>query len=147
MNFEKTLDFIKQAHGDQTYGDQPYWTHPVEVARVVYSELGGTGTEIIAALLHDVVEDTEYTIQDLLDFGFTADVIDIVELLTKQPGSYQENIQRIIDSGNKSAMCVKLADNMVNDSGDKSQMSTERRDRLNKKYKMSMKMLAEALGD
>jgi (p)ppGpp synthase/HD superfamily hydrolase len=145
MTFEETLEFIKGAHAGQTYGDQPYWTHPLQVANVLYRELNGHGDEILAALLHDVVEDTEYSLSDLSSIGFNEETLEIVDLLTKQPGSYEENIQRIIDSGNKSAMRVKLADNMVNNSGDKSHMSQERRDRLNKKYKMSMTMLQNAL--
>lgn len=144
MNKLETLAFIKHAHDGQFYGEAPYWTHPVEVAE----ELGTTSEdEYLAALLHDVIEDTDYTAEDLVGMGWNASVVDMVELLTKDTSlDYQGNIQKIIDSGNRGAMRVKLADNRVNNRGDKSAMSAERRERLNKKYAMSIKMLEKALG-
>ena len=142
--YSQTLEFIKQAHVGQMYGDEPYWTHPVDVSKLV-RKLEGSENAIIAALLHDVVEDTAYSLNDLTNMGYSKSVITIVDLLTKRHGSYEENIQRIIDSGNQDAMIVKLADNMINMSGDKSQMSHERRERLLKKYNMSIRMLSEAL--
>ena len=143
--YQTTVEFIKQAHVGQMYGDSmPYWMHPVEVAEQV-KQLGGSDNAVIAALLHDVVEDTEHTLKDLLTIGYGSDIVEIVDLLTKQPGSYQENIQRIIDSGNRDAMVVKLADNMRNIAGDKTHMTNERRERLLKKYDMSIRMLSDAL--
>ena len=143
--YKQTLEFIKSAHDGQMYGDKEYWTHPVAVAKLV-RKLGGSDDAILAALMHDVVEDTDYSLNDLTNMGYSKSVVDIVNLLTKRPGSYQENIQRIINSGNKDAMIVKLADNIINMSGDKSHMSHERRERLLKKYDMPIRMLSEALG-
>lgn len=143
-NREKTLEFIKHAHAGQEYDPGvPYWTHPVQVAQTIENP---TENEYIAALLHDIVEDTEYSLTDLADMGYNLETLNIVSLLTKKPGmKYNDAIQGIIDSGNRSAMKVKLADNIVNNSGDKSHMNPERRSRLEKKYGASIHMLRKAL--
>lgn len=138
-----TIEFIKKAHDGQLYGDSPYWTHPVAVANTIENP---TLTEYLGALLHDTVEDTKYTFDDLAEV-FDRDVLRIVYDCTKQPGTYEENIQRIIDTGNASSMKVKLADNRVNFGGDKSDMPAKRRDRLTAQYTMSMDMLTTALKD
>jgi len=141
-----TLGFIMAAHAGQKYGDEAYWVHPCRVMCTVIEMGSPSQDELLAALLHDVVEDTEYTLQDLEELGYCDGALAIVDLLTKQPGTYLENINRIIDSGNRSAMRVKLADNMINISGDKSHMDQERVDRLVNKYTMSIDMLRAALG-
>lgn len=139
-----TLSFIKDAHEGQFYGDRPYWTHPLQVALTVDNP---SLDEFLAALLHDVVEDTEWSLTDL-SVTFSKEVVDMVALLTKDSTmGYRENIQRIIDSGNIGAMKVKLADNRVNASGDKSHMTADRADRLVKKYEMSIEMLTYAIGN
>lgn len=143
MNKEQTLNFIKTAHQDQWYGDQPYWTHPVAVAENLTDP---TDEEYIAALLHDVIEDTDFGYTDLHELGFSDEIIKIVELLTKDESlSYFENIDRIISSGNRSAMKVKLSDNQINFTGDKSHMSPKRRDKLQAKYQESIALLTKAL--
>ena len=139
----RTLTLIKKAHDGQMYGDEPYWTHPVAVAETLENP---TYIEYVAALLHDVVEDTACGL-DILSEIYCEEIVSIVDDCTKRSGTYEQNIQRIIDSKNKSSMKVKLADNKVNSSGDKSKMSAERRDRLNAKYTMSMKMLEEAINE
>lgn len=134
--------FMMKAHECQMYGVFPYHTHPYMVAMCVPHP---TETEVVAALLHDVVEDTPHTLEELEEL-FGSDVAEIVDLLTKRPGlSYKESIDRIINSGNRSAMKVKLADNMVNMSGDKSHMPEERRKRLETKYDDSFAALTLAL--
>jgi GTP pyrophosphokinase len=138
----KTIAFIAVAHEGQLYGDMPYFLHPVEVAGAL---VDSNVNQILGALLHDTVEDTSWSLNDL-GVIYSAEVIEIVRLLTKDTTmSYRANIQKIIDSGNADAMHVKLADNMVNISGDKSHMSKERHDRLMTKYSMSIEMLIDAL--
>jgi hypothetical protein len=56
-----------------------------------------------------------------------------------------ENIQRIIDSGNREAMIVKLADNLVNRNGDKSTFKPEKAKKLNNRYDASILMLCAAI--
>ena len=62
----KAFNFAKQAHkGVRRLSGEPYIMHPIAVAKIVCSEIGLGSTSICAALLHDVVEDTEYTVEDI----------------------------------------------------------------------------------
>jgi guanosine-3',5'-bis(diphosphate) 3'-pyrophosphohydrolase len=137
-----TVSFIATAHAGQLYGKMPYMFHPMEVAaKVEYASVD----EYLAALLHDVIEDTEFT-EAALRERFSDAVVDMVVLLTKDDTlDYRANIQRIIDSKNIGAMKVKLADNKVNLKGDKSDMSPERATKLNTRYEMSIAMLSQPL--
>jgi len=97
-------------------------------------------------MLHDIVEDTHWQLMHVNE-QFGPNVADIVELVTKDNSlSYEGNIARIIASGNISAMKVKWADNLANMSGNKSHMSSERRNRLNSKYTGSFADLSAVLG-
>ena len=160
MEVAATVAFIQEAHKGQKYGDMPYFFHPVEVANEVISialMLYADSAKVtqmpelrdvqLAALLHDVIEDTEYTEAQLRQ-RFRKTVVDMVVLLSLNEGlEYRENIQRIIDSGNIGAMLVKLADNRVNRRGDKSKFKPEKAEKLNARYEMSMEMLIAALGE
>jgi (p)ppGpp synthase/HD superfamily hydrolase len=139
-----TIEFIQLAHEGQLYGELPYFLHPIKVANNLSN---ATENEYLAALLHDVVEDTHHTIDNIYS-GWSSEVADIVALLTKDNAlSYEDNISRIIDSGNVSAMRVKLSDNQVNQSGDKSAMKPERAERLIKKYEISINRLLTAINE
>jgi len=135
--------YMVNAHREQMYGDLPYFTHPLHVAENLPNP---TEDELVAALLHDVPEDTVFTLSDIAhEFG--DNVHHIVSLVTKDPTlNYQGNILRVINSKNRAAMKVKWADNMANMASDKSHMSAERRARLNKKYAGSFPLLSAALG-
>ena len=149
LDVSKTLNFIKKAHSSQQYGDKPYWNHPKSVAATGKKFFGGAfGPDAIkAAFLHDVVEDTPYTLQQLGKMGFSPEVIQAVELLTKNKAlSYEDNIKNIIASGNKIAMMVKYADNYQNFTGDKSSWEAKRAAASNKKYFASLNMLGDKLG-
>ena len=52
-------------HGVRRLSGEPYMMHPLSVARIVVNEIGLGSTSICAALLHDVVEDTDYTVEDI----------------------------------------------------------------------------------
>src|SRR4051794_28387272 len=69
-----------------------------------------------AAWLHDVIEDTPVTADELRGAGYAAAVVEMVELLTKPPGreTYEERIAAIIQSGNLGAILIKLSDNEDN---------------------------------
>lgn len=144
-----TLSLIKKAHAGQKYGNEPYWKHPQAVAnkgKEIFGSKFGTA-EYAAALLHDVIEDTEYGIEDLKKLGYVDSVLDAVVLVTKIPNtSYDENIDRIIKSGNKTAMMVKFADNFMNYTGDKSGWNPEKAAKSQAKYMKSMKKLGSKLG-
>lgn len=111
---EDTIVFIQKAHAGQfDKGGEEYWRHPVSVMKRL-----GPNAPVnyrLAALLHDVLEDTEYTAIDLLDLGYPPEVVNAVALLTKPKGiPYLDAIRRLIDSGNNIAVAVKIADNQDN---------------------------------
>ena len=149
LNVAQTLDFIKQAHGDQLYGKLPYWTHPRAVALTGKKIFGGkfNSNAVKVAFLHDVVEDTNVGLDELSKLGFDPVVIEAVSLLTKDKTlGYSQNIERIINSGNPLAMMVKYADNYENFTGDKSDWDPKRASSSQKKYLMSLNMLGDKLG-
>jgi (p)ppGpp synthase/HD superfamily hydrolase len=142
---EYAIGFITSAHEGQMYGGQPYFTHPVAVANNLPNS--ATNGEYITALLHDVIEDTEFTEANLREL-FGNIITDMVVLLTKDDSlDYRANIQRIIDSRNVGAMKVKLSDNEINITGDKGNMDPVRAQKLNTRYAMSIDMLEAAIYD
>ena len=148
----KTKKFIQKAHDTeqgQMYGDMPYSSHPKAVAAIGKKFFGPkfTPEAVKVALLHDVLEDTPYTPEQLAKKGFSPEVIQAVQLLTKDKSmSYSDNIRKIIDSKNILAMMVKYCDNYMNYTGDKSHWAPDRAAASQKKYLASLNMLGDALG-
>ena len=82
----KAFNFAKAAHkGVRRRSGEPYILHPIAVARIVVSEIGLGSTSICSALLHDVVEDTDYTVEDIENL-FGKKIAQIVDGLTKISG-------------------------------------------------------------
>ena len=82
----KAFNFARQAHkGVRRLSGEPYIMHPIAVAQIACSEIGLGSTSICAALLHDVVEDTDYTVEDIENM-FGAKIAQIVDGLTKISG-------------------------------------------------------------
>lgn len=80
---EKAFRFCVTAHSlDLRASGEPYYTHPAEVAAIVAREVRLDDVSVVAALLHDVVEDTEYTLKDIQE-EFGEDVAQIVDGVTK----------------------------------------------------------------
>jgi (p)ppGpp synthase/HD superfamily hydrolase len=98
----QTLNLITEKHGDQKYGKAPYITHLFGVASRMETE-----SEIIVALLHDVLEDTPCTIQEL--YYLNDDECSALRVLTKNEHyNYEQTIERI--SQNPLATKVKIQD-------------------------------------
>jgi hypothetical protein len=149
LNVAQTLKFIQQAHGDQLYGKMPYWRHPRAVALTGRKVFGSkfNSDAVKTAFLHDVVEDTNVSLDELRKLDFSDQVIEAVGLLTKDKTlSYEQNIKKIIASGNPLAMMVKYADNYENFTGDKSDWDPAKASASQKKYLASLNMLGDALG-
>ncbi len=119
----QAFELALEAHKDmRRKSGEPYIFHPVAVAQIVAEEIGLGTTSIVCALLHDVVEDTEYTLEDITDeFGNT--VADITDGLTKissvfdVTGSIQaENFRKILVTLAKDVrvILIKLADRLHN---------------------------------
>ena len=82
----KAFNFANQAHrGIKRRSGEPYIMHPIAVAKIVCNEIGLGSTSICAALLHDVVEDTDYTVEDIENI-FGHKIAQIVDGLTKISG-------------------------------------------------------------
>ena len=125
---QKAFDFANEAHkGVRRRSGEPYIIHPIEVAKIVVSDIGLGYKSIVAALLHDVVEDTEYTSEDIRNL-FGDKIASLVEGLTKiktvldnedkaQTKSIQaENFKRILLTLNDDVrvVLIKLADRLHN---------------------------------
>lgn len=82
----KAFNFARQAHaGVRRLSGEPYIMHPIAVAQIACQEIGLGSTSICAALLHDVVEDTDYTVEDIRNI-FGDKIAQIVDGLTKISG-------------------------------------------------------------
>lgn len=119
----KAYEFAQVAHsGTRRRSGEPYILHPIAVARIVVEEIGLGYKSMVAALIHDVVEDTDYTIEEV-EHLFGAKVASLVDGLTKiksafdsQSSSQAENFKRIILTLNDDVrvILIKLADRLHN---------------------------------
>ena len=127
-----------EAHKNQKdKSGMPCVFHPFHLAEQMKDE-----DTTIAALLHDVVEDTDYTISDLKEIGFPANVLEALELLTHNDDTpYMEYVAKIKD--NPIAMSVKLAD--LEHNSDLSRLNTvdEKALKRKEKYSQAIRLLNE----
>ncbi len=116
--------FAKQAHdGVRRLSGEPYILHPIAVAQIVVKEIGLGSTSVCAALLHDVVEDTEYTVEDIQGL-FGDKIAHIVDGLTKisggvfgdQASEQAENFRKLLltMSDDIRVVLIKIADRLHN---------------------------------
>lgn len=138
---EKAIQIAAKAHeGQKDKAGQPYILHPLRVMLRTDSEI-----ERICAVLHDVIEDTPITLQMLRDEGFTPEVLNALELLTKrQDESYDDFISRILT--NETACRVKLADLYDNMNLSRIQTPTEEDYKRVDKYKRAVSRIQRHLG-
>ena len=104
---KKALRITFDAHKEQVdKAGLPYIFQPFHLAEQMDDEVS-----TCVALLHDVVEDTDITFENLLQYGISQEVIDILKLLTHDTDiPYINYVQKIKDSDNLPAIAVKLAD-------------------------------------
>ena len=136
----KAFNFARQAHrGVKRHSGEPYIMHPLAVALIVCKEIGLGSTSICAALLHDVVEDTDYTIEDIRNL-FGDKIADIVDGLTKISGGVfgahasqqAENFKKLLLTMSEDirVILIKIADRLHN-------MRTLKFMQTNKQYKIA----------
>lgn len=102
--------FANEAHkGVKRHSGEPYITHPLSVARIVVVEIGLGVKSVMAALLHDVVEDTDYTVEDI-EHRFGAKVASMVDGLTKLEGAFAQDISQQAENFKK--MLLTLSDDI-----------------------------------
>ena len=120
----KAFNFAKAAHkGVRRRSGEPYILHPIAVARIVVSEIGLGSTSICSALLHDVVEDTDYTVEDIENL-FGKKIAQIVDGLTKISGGVfgeqasvqAENFRKLLLTMSEDirVILIKIADRLHN---------------------------------
>ena len=133
---KKAMIFAYQAHQGQTdKSGLPYIYHPMHIAEQMEDE-----STTVCALLHDVVEDTHYTLEDLIKQGYPSEIIEALSLLTHNKDiSYMDYVRKI--NSNKIASTVKLADLQHN--SDLSRLEVIDDDALKRieKYRKAMQIL------
>ena len=135
-NTKKAMKLCYEAHKDQVdKSGLPYVFHPAHVAEQMTDE-----ATTIVALLHDVVEDTDYTLEDLAAEGFGKEILEAVALMTHEDDvPYLDYVAKLKD--NPIARAVKLADLAHNsDLSRIGEVDEETRERL-EKYKKAMALL------
>ena len=136
----KAFNFARQAHkGVRRLSGEPYIMHPIAVAQIACEEMGLGSTSICAALLHDVVEDTDYTVEDIRNI-FGAKIAMIVDGLTKISGgifgdkasAQAENFKKLLltMSDDIRVILIKICDRLHN-------MRTLQSQAPNKQYKIA----------
>jgi GTP diphosphokinase / guanosine-3',5'-bis(diphosphate) 3'-diphosphatase len=139
-SLEHAIELAARSHAGQLdKAGQPYILHPLRLMLAVK-----TPHERMAAILHDVVEDTPITLEDLIREGFPPEVVTAVQALTKQPGESRiEAARRAI--ADPIARVVKLAD--VTDNMDLSRISspTEKDYARIQEYEQVRQLLLEAM--
>ena len=136
----KAFNFARQAHkGVRRLSGEPYIMHPIAVARIAVEEMGLGSTSICAALLHDVVEDTDYTVEDISNI-FGERIAHIVDGLTKISGgifgdrasAQAENFKKLLltMSDDIRVILIKICDRLHN-------MRTLASQPANKQYKIA----------
>ena len=138
---KRALRLCFDAHKDQTdKTGLPYVFHPFHLAEQMKDEL-----TTVCALLHDVIEDTDYTLEDLAELGYPREVTDALKLLTHDPEVPYFDYVRAI-SENPVAKAVKLADLAHNsdlsrlDEGEIDEYTLSRTE----KYKKAISILSES---
>jgi GTP diphosphokinase / guanosine-3',5'-bis(diphosphate) 3'-diphosphatase len=119
----KAFQFANEAHNSMwRKSGEPYIIHPIAVSKIVVSEIGLGAKSIVAALLHDVVEDTEFTLEEI-EINFGEGIAQIIDGLTKISGVFDkkssiqvENFRKLLLtlSEDVRVILIKLADRLDN---------------------------------
>lgn len=135
---KKAVNLMFEAHKEQRdKSGLPYVFHPFHLAEQMEDE-----TTTVVALLHDVVEDSDYTLDDLRLMGFSEEVCEAVDLMTHREGvPYMEYVRRI--KTNPVAVKVKLADLRHNSDMTRMEAPTERDLQRAEKYREAMRLLLD----
>jgi len=135
---KKALKLCFEAHKAQLdKSGMPYVFHPFHLAEQMKDE-----TTTVVALLHDVIEDTDYTFNDLIAMGFDGAIIDAIELMTHEEGvPYMDYVEKI--KSNPIAREVKLADLRHNSDLSRLDAPTEKDKMRVEKYRKAIVLLEE----
>ena len=137
FTLDDAIQVARRAHeGQLDKSGRPYIAHPLRVMGALRNE-----HERMAAVLHDVVEDTTVTLADLTDAGCPPEVLAALAAVSKQPGEDQAAYLARV-AANPIALAVKLADIADNMSPDRlARLDAETQDRLRTKYESALRQL------
>ncbi len=108
----RAFNLAVEAHRDmRRKSGEPYIYHPLAVAQICVSEIGLGATSIVCALLHDVVEDTDYTLEDIQG-QFGEKVSKIIDGLTKIKGIFDNNKDQSAMAANQKKLMITLAEDV-----------------------------------
>jgi guanosine-3',5'-bis(diphosphate) 3'-pyrophosphohydrolase len=109
---DKAFKIANEAHWNmRRKSGEPYIIHPISVAKIVNQEIGLGAKSIAVALLHDVVEDTEYSLEDVeRDFG--SKIASLIDGLTKISGTYNKETSSSMQAENFRKMLLTLSDDL-----------------------------------
>jgi guanosine-3',5'-bis(diphosphate) 3'-pyrophosphohydrolase len=109
---DKAFKIANEAHWNmRRKSGEPYVIHPISVAKIVNQEIGLGAKSIAVALLHDVVEDTEYSLEDVeRDFG--SKIASLIDGLTKISGTYNKENSSSLQAENFRKMLLTLSDDL-----------------------------------
>jgi GTP pyrophosphokinase len=109
---EKAFRIANEAHWNmRRKSGEPYIIHPIAVAKIVNQEIGLGAKSITAALLHDVVEDTDYTLEDV-ERDFDPKIASLIDGLTKISGTYNKENSSSLQAENFRKMLLTLSDDL-----------------------------------
>jgi GTP pyrophosphokinase len=109
---DKAFAFANEAHWNmRRKSDEPYIIHPISVAKIVNQEIGLGATSIVSALLHDVVEDTDYTLADI-EKEYEKKTTAIIDGLTKISGTYKKETSASMQAENFRKMLLTISDDL-----------------------------------
>ncbi len=109
---DKAFNIANEAHWNmRRKSGEPYIIHPISVAKIVNQEIGLGAKSIAVALLHDVVEDTEYSLQDV-EREFGPKIASLIDGLTKISGTYNKENSSSLQAENFRKMLLTLSDDL-----------------------------------
>ena len=160
ISLDDTLEFVKLAHSNQMdKNGWPYYLHLQHVKYHAEAIIDTYFSDLIspevkenilhAALLHDIIEDTDITEKNLVDRGYSSDIIKIVKRLTGKPYgfTYNENIQNMADEGDIAVILVKFCDNIDNRDKARLEKIKNTHPKLKNKYDRSISVLSNRLNE
>lgn len=150
-SLEETKSLVAELHAGQLdKGGAPYIGHVLRVYNRLLKKFPDANEDVLhAALLHDAIEDCDFTAADLRSRGYSEKTINVVEAVTKNPNdglTYAERIERLATSGNRGAIQVKICDLMDNSDPQRlAVLPTTKARSLSKKYLSALERLSSTL--
>ena len=146
-NLDKAIKLTERVFsGIVDKGGVPYFEHCKRVCDIAVTKYNINEDERCAAYLHDVLEDTDITEDDLREYGFSERTIELVKKLTRPDGiTYMDYIRGIANSGDEGLIYIKLSDNQDNSDPERINNLPESERSIVKRYNKARRILLEGL--